>query len=137
MVARGGCGDGVARDQRAGERVGVVPMSELRRERGWWTSGAYVLELTDSERDSLAWIADRYCSASVLFDGARWEQRDDEIWAGVISSGVMWGYLAALIALEDYDAPPPSIPPCAGGTLADKLRELVRAFPTDLEFRDQ
>lgn len=114
-------------------------MTNLRRERGWWTSGAYELHLTNAERDSLAWIADRYCSAAVIYDGARWDAPDEtrETWLGVVPQGVAWGYIAALHALEDYDAPPPSVPPCAGGTLADKLRELVHAFPTDMEFRDQ
>lgn len=111
-------------------------MTVLRRENGWHTAKGYNLTLTDDERDSLAWIADRYTSASVLYDCARWEQ-DDETgdWTGFLSEGAMWGYVAALHALEDYDAPPPPFPPCAGGALAEKLTALVESFPTDMTFR--
>lgn len=110
----------------------------------------YTLVLTSGEHDSLCWIADRYCAASVLTDcpGA-WTYYDDDsmhplnpeprtntpFWVGEFRSGTMWGYIAACHALEDYDFPPPPYSPCTGGTLAEKLTTLVASFPTDLQFR--
>ncbi len=98
----------------------------------------YSIELTAGEFDALGWIADRYCAAEVLYDCASWEMRDvngEEIHHGTLSSGAMWGYIAACHALEDYDFPPPPYSPCTGGTLAEKLTALVASFPTDMEFR--
>jgi hypothetical protein len=98
------------------------------------TKPVWRLSLTDDEYNALQYIADRYSSAAVLTDGAGWAEHDDG-WDAAIPEGVMWGYVAALHCLEDFDAPPPPFPPMAGGTLASKLRDLVESFPTDLPFR--
>ena len=91
------------------------------------TRGGYVFELTDRERDALAWIADRYPSAEVLFDGATWSADDDgDRWVALVPEHVAWNYRDALA--DDNGVPDAVLPPCAGGRLAEVLLDLWNAI---------
>ena len=86
----------------------------------------YVFELTDRERDALAWIADRYPSAEVLFDGATWAADDDgDTWTAKVPEHVAWNYRDAL---ADDNWRTLGLPPCAGGRLAEVLLDLWNAI---------
>ena len=74
----------------------------------------YKLKLTGGEVSALAWIADRYQSASVLYDGMTYNS-DLDTWE--VSEPVAWEYADA-INNEDGNF---VVPPCCGGELADKL----------------
>lgn len=76
---------------------------------------AYLLTLTDDEYRALAWVADRYVSAEVLFDGM---QATDVDGVYAIPEHVAWDYDRALDEDEDGS---PLVPPCIGGPLAEKL----------------
>lgn len=87
----------------------------------------YTLTLTSEELNALAWIADRYTSAEVLYDGMELADEDaapfaDDVTAFIVPEHVVWEYVAALP--EDNGVPGAVLPPCAGGTLAAKLIEL-------------
>ena len=77
------------------------------------------LHLNAEEYDTLAWIADRYDSGSVLWACAE-EDENGGAWLDVTAHADR--YLTAL-ATENGN-PAQRIPPCAGGTLAEKLHEL-------------
>ncbi len=82
----------------------------------------YRLNLTPAEAKALAWIADRYQSATVLWDGAEHEETD----AGTILTipeHVAWDYAEALP--RDNGVPGACLPPCAGGPLAEKLLDFL------------
>ena len=80
---------------------------------------AYVIPMTPAAHKALAWIADRYSSAAVLFDGSRFVAN-----VLVVPEGVAHEYVQAL---EEEDGSP-LVPPCAGGPLADALIELWEAI---------
>jgi hypothetical protein len=84
----------------------------------------YTLTLTADEHKALAWIADRYTSAEVLYDGLDATDDNDQDWGGnfTIAEHVVWEYMEALP--EDNGNPGQIVPPCVGGTLADKLVRL-------------
>ena len=82
---------------------------------------SYQLTLTDSELKALAWIADRYQSAAVLYDGME-DASDENIrltgdYLFYVPEHVAWEYRDAL---EEEDGNQ-IVPPCTGGTLAEKL----------------
>ena len=81
---------------------------------------SYTLTLTDEERNALAWVADRYTSAEVLYAGM--EETDAE-GTFTVPEHVAWEYAEALPL--DNGNPAQSVPPCVGGMLADKLLTLL------------
>lgn len=89
--------------------------------------GGYVFTLTDRERDSLAWIADRYTSAEVLFDGAEWTADDDgDRWTALVPEHVAWNYRDTLP--DDNGVPDAMLPPGVGGRLGEVLIDLWDAI---------
>ena len=102
---------------------------------GYCPAGAgyfYRFELSDRERDALAWIADRYPSAGVLYDGAEWTaDNDGDRWVALVSEHVARNYRDALA--DDNGDPDAVLPPCAGGRLADVLLDLWNA----IDYRDE
>lgn len=95
------------------------------------------LTLTPEEHHALAWIADRYDSASVLFDLPDWRdvpapadiyQRPSRQYVAHITPDTAARYVDALP--DDWSTGnrhplPDTAPPCAGGTLADKCRQVA------------
>ena len=81
---------------------------------------AYRLDLTAEEHKALAWVADRYYSASVLYDGMDATDENDQDWGGSfdIPEHVAWEYEEEL---SEENGGGLIVPPCVGGTLADKL----------------
>lgn len=85
------------------------------------------IHLTPSEFEALAWISDRYTSADVL-----WCATDDlsptvdgpPVYVLTLTAETLRDYWRAL--LDDNNDPAQDVPPCAGGTLADKLRRIPR-----------
>lgn len=77
----------------------------------------YVIPMSPDTYRSLAWIADRYTSAAVLYDGAT--HRPNVL---IIPEPVAAAYLAELP--QDNGNPYQLVPPCAGGPLADALADL-------------
>lgn len=85
------------------------------------------VDLTPAEHDTLAWLSDRYGSADVL-----WCATDDlapgidgpPVYVLTLTAETLRDYWRAL--LEDNGDPGQDVPPCAGGTLADKLRRIPR-----------
>lgn len=101
---------------------------------------SYTLELTHGEYRSLAWIADRYVSAEVLYDLPTWHadgpdtggEGDPEVWRARLTSAHGWAYTGALIAHEDYDpGNVRRVPPCAGGALAAKIDAWLAEWEAD------
>lgn len=83
----------------------------------------YRLELTADEHKTLAWVADRYDSASVLYDGmVKVEDANEDGWGGLfdVAEEIAWQYEEEL-GLENGGGL--LVPPCVGGTLAEKLIE--------------
>lgn len=85
----------------------------------------YLTALPDPKaKDALAWIADRYECATVLYDGSRFvRSRNGHVM--VTPEHVAWEYLAEL---EVENGGGLLVPPCAGGPLADALIELREAI---------
>lgn len=85
---------------------------------------AYTLTLTYDEQRALGWVADRYTSAEVLYKGmfALGDEEDGGTVTYTIPEHIVWEYLDALP--EDNGNPGQIVPPCVGGTLADKLVDL-------------
>ena len=80
----------------------------------------YQLTLTVSEMRTLGWIADRYRSAQVLHDGMEGEENQRGMEGNfTVPESIAWEYRDAL--REETDQ---MVPPCAGGTLAEKLATL-------------
>lgn len=84
------------------------------------------IHLTPAEYTTLAWLSDRYGSADVL-----WCATDDvspepdvPVYVLTITPEVLRDYWRELLA--DNNDPAQDAPPCAGGTLADKLRRIPR-----------
>lgn len=77
---------------------------------------AYTIKLDRSAYDALAWIADRYVSAEVLYDGSDYDEETETL---TVPEHVAWEYTWALP--EDNGNPNQAVPPCAGGPLADAL----------------
>lgn len=91
----------------------------------------YTMTLTAKEYRSLGWVADRYISAEVLYDLPTWE--DDDETGETISARLIgahgWAFTGALIAHEDHDPGRPNrVPPCVGGSLADKIDAWLTAW---------
>lgn len=77
---------------------------------------SYTIRLQRHEMDALAWIADRYTSAEILWDGSDY---DEETSILTVPEHVAWEYRDALP--EDNGDPGATLPPCAGGSLAVAL----------------
>lgn len=81
---------------------------------------AHRLDLTAEEHKALAWVSDRYISADVLYRGM--VETDDNLqdWGGSfdIPEHVAWEYEEEL---SEENGGGLIVPPCVGGTLADKL----------------
>ncbi len=88
---------------------------------------SYKLTLTSSEHRALAWVADRYGSAEILYDGMVRTDDDDsgDGWGGVfdVPEHVAWNYAEELP--RDNGVESALLPPCAGGSLAGKLIGLL------------
>lgn len=80
----------------------------------------YQLTLTREEERALMWVADRYSSAEVFFDSAVLETREetDGVVTYNIPEHIAWRYEEEL---EQENGGGLLVPPCVGGTLADKL----------------
>lgn len=87
-------------------------VSSYRNEQGYF----YVLSMPEAEYNTLAWIADRYPSAEVLYDGSVYHHN-----VLIVPEWVAHEYRDALP--EDNGNPYQIIPPCAGGSLAEVLIE--------------
>lgn len=100
------------------------------------------LTLTEPEHRALAWIADRYESAAVLYDIPRWHNIPSHpigphgpdlgevvrVHLAHISPDTAARYVAALP--DDWSTGtrwplPDTAPPCAGGALAEKCRTVA------------
>ena len=77
---------------------------------------SYTISLDRDALATLAWIADRYTSAEILFDGSDYDAETETL---TVPEHVAWEYAAALP--EDNGNPTQSVPPCAGGPLAEAL----------------
>lgn len=92
----------------------------------------YILELSRNELKTLAWVADRYTSAQILYD----DMHSDDVYSTYdpnetlvyqINEHTAWEYREAIPYDWSYSNPndcPHIIPPCIGGTLGDKLADL-------------
>lgn len=114
-------GNGTARDPFR------LPPDEARQD-GWhgWEDGTgtrlayvYVVPLTENEARSLAWVAARYSSAHVLW--AHTDEDENGTQYVRLREHEAWEYVRTLDEDEDGS---PLVPPCVGGTLADKLADL-------------
>lgn len=85
---------------------------------------AYTLTLTYDEQKALAWVADRYTSAEILYDGmyALGDEKDGGTVTYTVPEHIAWEYDAALPLDNGNDGQ--IVPPCVGGTLAEKLIQL-------------
>ena len=73
----------------------------------------YKLNLTEPEMDSLRWVAERYSSARILLE-ALTPTEEPEVYT--VAEHSAWEYQAELdVSGEGF------LPPCVGGTLAEKL----------------
>lgn len=87
----------------------------------------YTLTLAPDERRTLAWLADRYECARVLYDAMeRVDEHADETDTCEyrIPEHVAWSYIEELDRENGCGV---AVPPCCGGALAEKL----------LKFREQ
>lgn len=93
----------------------------------------YVVTLTENEHKSLAWIADRYTTADILYTRAYATHEDvcedvdgctahEHTYRICLREHEAWQYTSEL-ADENGDECQ-TVPTCAGGTLADKLGNL-------------
>lgn len=83
------------------------------------------VQLSPSEYRALSWLADRYSSADVLYaatDDLSPDVDGPAVYVLTIGPETLRDYWRAL--LEDNGDPAQTVPPCAGGTLADKLRRI-------------
>lgn len=85
----------------------------------------YELELTDGEFASLRWLAGRYLSAQVVFDGKR-----------ILSEATVNGEPISIYSIPEHiawefreacDGEDGGFVPCCGGSLAAKLLDLLQA----------
>lgn len=81
---------------------------------------AYVVPMSPEAFDALGWIADRYTSAEILWDGSDYDEDTETL---TVPEGVAWSYRDALP--EDNGVADAALPPCAGGPLADSLLALL------------
>ena len=90
---------------------------------------SHTLTLTPEEESALSWISARYESARVLYDGMIRQECSDidchlHPHTFAIPERVAWSYQDAL---EEEDGNQ-VVPPCAGGTLAEKLLTFLEAI---------
>ena len=78
----------------------------------------YAVPMRPLEYRALAWIADRYPSAQTPYDGATYRP-----FVLMVPETVAAAYLRALP--QDNGNPWQTVPPCAGGPLADALLSLT------------
>lgn len=93
----------------------------------------YVVTLTEDEHKSLAWLADRYTTADILWTCAYLTHEDvcedvsgceahEHTYRVCLREHEAWQYTEEL-ATENGDECQ-TVPTCAGGSLADKLTDL-------------
>lgn len=76
----------------------------------------YMVPMSEPAHQALAWIADRYGSAGVLYDGSTYNAETETL---EIPEHVAWDYCEELP--RDNGVEGAILPPCAGGELADAL----------------
>lgn len=76
----------------------------------------YMVPMSEASYRSLAWIADRYTSAEVLYDGSTYNTETGML---EVPEHVAWDYSEELP--RDNGVEGAILPPCAGGELADVL----------------
>jgi hypothetical protein len=81
----------------------------------------YATKMTRESYEVLSWIADRYESAGVLYDGSRTVRSGNDSVILLTPESCAHDYLTALSEENGDDM---VIPPCAGGPLADALLAL-------------
>lgn len=79
----------------------------------------YTLTLSPDAHRALAWIADRYTSAEVLYDGSEYDEDTQTL---TVPEHVAHNYLDELP--QDNGVEGAVLPPCAGGPLAEALISL-------------
>lgn len=92
----------------------------------------YTLTLTDGELKSLAWVADRYISAQVLYDSLTCNDTcerdmcpcDCKETTYNLQEHEVWDYMEALKEEDGNQL----VPPCIGGTLSEKLINLYQSI---------
>lgn len=82
------------------------------------------IHLSPSEYRALSWLADRYGSADVLYAATDDLSPDPgmPVYVLTLTPETLRDYWRELLA--DNGDPAQTVPPCAGGTLADKLRRI-------------
>lgn len=76
----------------------------------------YSIRLDQDAMNALAWIADRYVSAEVLYDGSDYDPDTETL---TVPEHIAWEYVEALP--KDNGVAYADLPPCAGGLLAEAL----------------
>ena len=118
-----------------GELVSSMVVSNRVTERGnvmeaTLTTRGYVYRLTFTKEEfkSLAWLADRYTTAEILWNHTELagSMGSVEVWVMNLPESEAWSYQEAL--KEENGNPDQVLPTCVGGTLAEKLVELYESI---------